>query len=533
MKTKHWSVAVSPGSRAIGVVNRVALARSVSQTFDVLAARALMVAGLLFCVGNGLARPRPQQPPLPESVGPVLHHESFDWAYLRGMTNAELVIANYGTLRESWSGMALQRSGTVTPFIVPAIDANGHTNVASHTGSALRFWITPYWASSFAGGTGPEKEVTLVELIVADAQEAAVVWSLRAKPDGSALVLLRHDDAGPAELLRAEINWTRAAHCLALNFGPDGTALFVDGELAATGSGTLAVPPKSAALVFGSTWSGKASAEGDLEEIWVFGRPLSERAVARYCSALREQAARGPVTEAEWLAQLAAIEKLKAERESAALAAQQDGDYELDSMNCVTNGPVFITNLVCALDTNQGWTVTFDVEGGTNGLAYDIFSATNLVGNSVTNGPWQWLGQGYACNTYSYTNQPQAMAFFMLGDATLDPDGDGLGTAFERLVSKTNPGHPDTDGDGMPDGWEVLQGLNPLLNDGDGDLDSDGICNLDEWRYGLNPKLDDALQPGASQQYRYDANGRLTELLGFPHQWFLYDKEGNITQAGN
>jgi hypothetical protein len=70
-------------------------------------------------------------PPFPEFAGPPLFHENFDWAYSYGLTNAELFIANYGTLRESWSGFALQRSGTVAPFIVPALDANGHTNIAS------------------------------------------------------------------------------------------------------------------------------------------------------------------------------------------------------------------------------------------------------------------------------------------------------------------------------------------------------------------------------------------------------------------
>ena len=72
--------------------------------------------------------------PWPELTGPVLFHETFDWASYPGLTDDEVVIANYGTLRESWTGMALQRRGTVTPFLVPALDANGHINLASHAG---------------------------------------------------------------------------------------------------------------------------------------------------------------------------------------------------------------------------------------------------------------------------------------------------------------------------------------------------------------------------------------------------------------
>jgi hypothetical protein len=47
-----------------------------------------------------------------------------------------------------------------------------------------------------------------------------------------------------------------------------------------------------------------------------------------------------------------------------------------------------------------------------------------------------------------------------------DPDGDGLSTCDEVLIHGTDPGDPDTDGDGWDDGTEVRRGTNPLdLND--------------------------------------------------------------------
>ncbi|HEX9709437.1 MAG TPA: hypothetical protein VGB42_05665, partial [Candidatus Thermoplasmatota archaeon] len=45
-------------------------------------------------------------------------------------------------------------------------------------------------------------------------------------------------------------------------------------------------------------------------------------------------------------------------------------------------------------------------------------------------------------------------------DALRDPDGDGL-TNIEEFNRGTDPSNPDSDGGGTPDGWEVLNGLDP------------------------------------------------------------------------
>ena len=54
-------------------------------------------------------------------------------------------------------------------------------------------------------------------------------------------------------------------------------------------------------------------------------------------------------------------------------------------------------------------------------------------------------------------------------------------------VAVRDPKKSDTDGDGMPDGWEVTYGLNPLVKDGGDDLDQDGYTNLQEYQAGTNP----------------------------------------------
>ena len=50
----------------------------------------------------------------------------------------------------------------------------------------------------------------------------------------------------------------------------------------------------------------------------------------------------------------------------------------------------------------------------------------------------------------------------------------------------------DTDGDGMPDGWEVTYGLDPLTDDASADSDGDGISNLDEFNRGTDPTVDES-----------------------------------------
>jgi len=79
-------------------------------------------------------------------------------------------------------------------------------------------------------------------------------------------------------------------------------------------------------------------------------------------------------------------------------------------------------------------------------------------------------------------------------DAAVDFDGDAL-TNLQEYQYHTEPGNRDTDGDGLPDGWEVQYGFNPLsppnlplsAKDGVSDSDFDGLTAMDEYNRGTNP----------------------------------------------
>jgi hypothetical protein len=71
--------------------------------------------------------------------------------------------------------------------------------------------------------------------------------------------------------------------------------------------------------------------------------------------------------------------------------------------------------------------------------------------------------------------------------ASGDPDSDGLTNIMEFALG-TDPWNADSDGDGLPDGWENRYGLDPLSGDDAFiDSDGDGVANLIEYQHGCNP----------------------------------------------
>ena len=85
-------------------------------------------------------------------------------------------------------------------------------------------------------------------------------------------------------------------------------------------------------------------------------------------------------------------------------------------------------------------------------------------------------------------------------DGTPRPlDGDANGSArFDVGASEYIYAGADTDGDGMPDEWEILNDLAPLTNDAAEDPDGDGLPNLQEYRQNTDPWRSDTDGDGQS-----------------------------------
>jgi hypothetical protein len=107
-------------------------------------------------------------------------------------------------------------------------------------------------------------------------------------------------------------------------------------------------------------------------------------------------------------------------------------------------------------------------------------------------------------------------------EPTADPDGgdfdgDGLSNLAEVLTHQTNPLKVDTDGDGLLDGWEIANSLDPnddgttnVNNGGSGDPDNDGLTNAEEQDLGTDPNDadsdDDGITDGGENDQGTDPN---------------------------
>ncbi len=94
----------------------------------------------------------------------------------------------------------------------------------------------------------------------------------------------------------------------------------------------------------------------------------------------------------------------------------------------------------------------------------------------------------------------------LMDDKDLDPDADNLFNLDEYL-NNTDPQVSDSDADGMPDGWEVANGFDPLADDSELDTDQDGLNTLEEFQLGTDPNREDTDTDGYLDGYEVITGG--------------------------
>ncbi|MFA7369487.1 MAG: hypothetical protein WC334_07575, partial [Kiritimatiellales bacterium] len=103
----------------------------------------------------------------------------------------------------------------------------------------------------------------------------------------------------------------------------------------------------------------------------------------------------------------------------------------------------------------------FAPDGFTNRV--EIYSCTDLVSNVWSIAAQNLLPSGTNPAVWNTGSVP--VHFYRAGNMDVDNDSDGINDAREQFVHKTDPARWDSDGDWIPDGWEMTNSLNALAGD--------------------------------------------------------------------
>ena len=122
-------------------------------------------------------------------------------------------------------------------------------------------------------------------------------------------------------------------------------------------------------------------------------------------------------------------------------------------------------------------------------LAWDRSQDTDIAGYRVyygtSSGHYAKVISVGSQTTCTITNLEPGRTYYFVATAY---DTNGNESTFSQEIPYTVP-FVDSDGDGMPDDWESLYGLDPFVNDAFEDPDGDGVSNIDEYRAGTEPTI--------------------------------------------
>jgi len=408
---------------------------------------------------------------LPPGPGPEwLDWWSFDntntWVTERGYLPA--TFTNIGTceLGDYWTAI-LDDTNEPAWLNYNITEANGTNHFRVDKGSIM-FWFAPNWSGTNEGGSGPGEWSRLIEVGAYTTNASYGWWSLYTDPEGVNLYFsAQTNDGSGATYLSAPIDWniTNRWHLITLTYSQTNSTLWIDAVPITNGPPVTYWPGPDVltnGFFIGSDSSGFSQAHGMFDDLFTYDHEISGKTITNefWYGGIWYYA--NPDNSANFIASAPSSPTLTPYFN--AVTGPGNLIQLSNAVPCLTNSRVWLTNFTATMASNRTMNVTFTIAGGAQGALYDVFANSVLDFSTNRAVAWAWMGQGQHCMTYMLTNLTNSGAFLVLGTPE-DDDGDGLTTAYEWLVSKTNPLLWDTDGDGKSDGVEVATGTDPLHYD--------------------------------------------------------------------
>ncbi|HEX3797329.1 MAG TPA: LamG-like jellyroll fold domain-containing protein [Verrucomicrobiae bacterium] len=461
----------------------------------------LIVSLLTLLLGLQISHAQPAPGPNPNQLLNSWGFSDTNWLSAKG--NLPVAFTNLISVFGGGNGNDLSLDTTnVSPayLFYRIIETNGSTNLTFTNGS-ISLWFSPDWSSTNQGGSGPGAWGNLISVGLAGTN--GPWWAWYVDPTGTTMYFSEQTNGGAAtNFLTAPVSFAANYwYNLVLSYSRTNSTVYTNGILVTNGNGVSFWPSTNISFfAVGSDTNGFFQAGGQFDDLNTYNYQLDPLLIsgnfAMYSIFYGDATPTGPLSLPIAPSTPAVLPVFQAVSGAGLLT------NAVASGTCITSNKIWITNAV-AWFTNGATSISFSIEGGSNGISYDVFGTTALV-SPATNAIWTWLGQGYHCTNYTIANLTNAAVYLMLGTAQ-DSDQDGLTDAYEMLVSHTDPHNADTDGDGMLDGWEVV--------------------------YGTNPLIDDSQQTAQRSNFTYDPVGRLELIIGVRSESLTNDFEGNVLNA--
>ncbi len=244
---------------------------------------ALVIAGLLFSI-DSFAQGGPPLPTPPP--GRLLNVWEFDTNTWRGAWHVLPISFTNIDQVEDWSGTALQVDSTNAAWLqYHVIENNNHTNLMCTQGT-VRFWFLPNWLSNDTNqnGIGPRDYGRFIDVGTWTNDASLGWWSLYLNSDGTSITFSSQDDGQGTNYLSAPISWDSSTwHLISLTYSVTNTALYIDGELAASGDGVLYVPNASVltnGFFVGSDKTGNDQIHGQMDALEIYNYQLDPTDIA-------------------------------------------------------------------------------------------------------------------------------------------------------------------------------------------------------------------------------------------------------------